>query len=1033
MRHTSHFRVLLHKPNSHFFNHQPNNFTTIPQQTSHPLLCSEASSNSERPMYTHLLHICMQQCKQIQSRRLFDEMPERLAFASKASRILHAHGLKLGFGSDGQLGNSIVDLYAKCGNMEFAEKAFNELKTRDVVAWNSVLSMYSRQGLLERVIRNFGSMRNHGVSPNQFTFAVVLSACARLMDAELGKQVHCDVIKMGLELSSFCEGSLIDMYSKFNNVIDARRIFDCAEDPDTVSWTAIIAGYVQIDLPEEALKLFEDMQKLGHFLDQVAFVTVISACMGLGRLDDARRLFSQIPSPNVVAWNVMISGHAKRGYEWEAVEFFQNMRKAGVKSTRSTLGSVLSAIASLVNLDYGFQVHAQATKQGLDSNVYVGSSLINMYAKCQKMEAAKEVFDYLDEKNVVLWNAMLGGHAQNGYASEVLELFFRMRNLGFHPDEFTYTSILSACGCLKNLEMGRQLHSCIIKNKLEANLFVGNALIDMYAKTGDLDEARQQFELLRNCDNVSWNAIIVGYVQEENEDEAFKLFWRMNSNGTVPDEVSLASILSACANLRSLNKGMQVHCLSVKYGLETSLYSGSSLIDMYAKCGAIGTACEVFVSMPERSVVSTNALIAGFAQNNLEKAVNLFHFMLSEGLKPSEVTFSCLLDACCGPSTLNLGRQIHCFILKTGLLYDDDFLGVSLLGMYMNSHGKTDANILFSEFSTPKSVVLWTAIISGHAQNDSSEEALQFYREMRRFDAMPDQASFVSVLRACAILASLRDGREIHSLIFHTGFYSDELTASALIDMYAKCGDMKSSVLVFTEMSSKNDVISWNSMIVGFAKNGSAEDALRTFDEMKQTHVKPDDVTFLGVLTACSHAGRVSEGRQIFDIMVNCYGIQPRVDHCACMIDLLGRWGFLDEAQEFIDKQEFEPDAMMWAAFLGACRIHGDDIRGQWAAEKLIELEPQNSSPYVLLSNIYAASGNWDGVNSVRRMMKEKGARKFPGCSWIVVGQKTNLFVAGDKFHPSSDEIHAVLKDLTALMKDEGYVAKIEYFLHMED
>ncbi|XP_059630563.1 pentatricopeptide repeat-containing protein At3g09040, mitochondrial [Cornus florida] len=1031
MHHRAHFRVK--KPNFHLFHRQPN-FSTVTQETRQQNQYSESISNPEHhPIYTHLLKTCLKQCGRIRSRRLFDEMPQRIASASRVCRSVHAQSLIFGIGSRGKLGNAIVDLYAKCGDMDFAEKAFCRLEERDIMAWNSVLSMYSRRGLLEQVIGSFRSMHNCAVSLNQFTYAIVLSVCARLMEVEYGKQIHCNVIKVGLEFNSFCEGSLVDMYAKCNCVIDARRIFDGAANPDTVSWTGMIAGYGRIGLPEEALKMFEDMQELGRIPDEVTFVTVISACVELGRLEDACHLFAQMPHHSAVAWNVMISGHAQKGYKRDAVSFFQNMRKAGVKSTRSTLGSVLSAIASLANLDYGLQLHALATKQGLDSNVYVGSSLINMYAKCQEVEASKKVFDLLDGKNSVLWNAMLGGYAQNGHASEVMKLFSKMRDSGLKPDGFTYTSILSACSCLENLEMGRQLHSFIIKNKLETNLFVGNALVDMYAKSGALNESRKQFELLSNRDNVSWNAIIVGYVQEEEEGEAFKLFQRMYSDGISPDEVSLASILSACANLRTLEQGKKIHCISVKNGIENSLYCGSSLIDMYVKGRDIGAAHEVFTCMPEQSVVSTNALIAGYAQNNLEKAVNLFHFMLAEGLKPSEITFASLLDACSGPSMLKLGKQIHCFILKAGLRYDDDFLGISLLGMYLNSQEIKDASILFSEFPTPKSAVLWTAIISGHAQNDFSEMALQMYREMRSYNSMPDQATFASVLRACSISASLEDGREIHSLIFHTGFDSDELTGSALVDMYAKCGDVKSSAQVFAEMDTKNDVISWNSMIVGFAKNGYAEDALRVFDEMKQAFVRPDVVTFLGVLTACSHGGRVSQGRQIFDNMVNQYGIQPRVDHCACMIDLLGRWGFLNEAADFIEKLNFEPNDMIWATFLGACRIHGDDTRGQHAAEKLIELEPQNSSPYVLLSNIYAASGNWDGVNSVRKTMKEKGVKKFPGCSWIVVGQKTNLFVAGDKFHPSAGEIHAVLKDMTALMKDEGYIAETESFMHDED
>ncbi|GLT96123.1 hypothetical protein SLE2022_137680 [Rubroshorea leprosula] len=992
-------------------------------------------STQASSLYDHLLQLCVQQREKIKTHHLFDEMPQRLAQVSRTGKIIHAQSIKFGFWLTDLLPNAIVDLYAKCGNVWFAEKAFSRLEKGDILAWNSVLSMYSKQGMLEEVISCFLSLQNNGdeVFPNEFTFAIVLSACARLVNLEFGKQIHCYVVKMGLELSSFCGGSLVDMYAKCNCLASARLVFDGAIHPDKVSWTSMIAGYVQVGLPEEALKVFEKMQKDGHVPDQVAVITTINACMSLGRMADACSLFTQIPNPNVIAWNVMISGHAQRGYLSEAINFFENMRKSGVKSTRSTLGSVLSAIASLAALDFGLVVHAEAIKQGLGSNVYVGSSLISMYSKCEKMDAAKKVFEELDERNVVLWNAMLSGYTQNGQAEKVMELFSQMKASGFQPDEFTYTSILSACACLENLDTGRQMHTVIVKNKFASNLFVGNALVDMYAKSGALKEARQQFEHIKNPDNVSWNAIIVGYVKEEDEIEAFNMFRRMHLNGIMPDEVSSASILSACANIQGHKEGNQVHCFSVKSGLENSLYTGSSLIDMYAKCGATEAAYKVISSMPERSVASINAMIAGYAESDLEKAMILFQEMQVDGLKPSEVTFASLLDACGGPHKLNLGRQIHCHVLKRGLLYDEEFLGVSLLGMYINSHRNIDSKILFSEFTSKRSAVLWTAIISGLTQNDCSEEALSFFLEMRKYNAPPDQATFVSVLRACALLSSLQEGKQIHSLIYHTGYDLDELTASSLVDMYAKCGDVKSSVKVFEEMRNKYDVISWNSMIVGFAKNGYAEEALRVFHEMKQTCVVPDDVTFLGVLTACSHAGRVSEGREIFDVMVNYYGIQPRVDHCACMVDLLGRWGSLKEAEDFIDELKFEPDAMIWATLLAACRIHGDEVRGRRAAEKLISLEPQNSSPYVLLSNIYAASGNWDEVNALRRAMREKGVKKLPGCSWIEVEQKTDLFVAGDKFHPKADEIVEVLKNLVALMKKDGYIPELDSFLHDED
>ncbi|KAJ6735921.1 hypothetical protein OIU85_018155 [Salix viminalis] len=661
------FLKTLPSSNLHSFHNQLT-FSATPHGSNHP------SHILDPRIYTHLLQTCLQKCKQVKTHNLFDEIPQRLSQFSTTNKIIHAQSLKLGFWSKGGLGNVIVDLYAKCADVDYAERAFKQLEYKDILAWNSILSMHSKQGFPHMVVKYFGMLLNSGVWPNEFTFAIVLSSCARFDMVECGRQVHCNVVKMGLESISYCEGALIGMYAKCNLLTDARSIFDGAVELDKVSWTSMIGGYIKVGLPEEAVKVFQEMENAGQEPDQV------------------------MPK-EVMGWK-------------------------------------------LLTLDFGLLVHAEALKLGLHSNVYVGSSLVSMYAKCGKMEAAKKVFNTVDEQNVVLWNAMLGGYVQNGHAYEVIELFFNMKSCGFYPDDFTYSSILSACACLKYLDLGRQLHSFIIKNKFASNLFVGNALVDMYAKSGALEDARQQFELIRNRDNVSWNVIIVGYVQEEDEVEAFHLFQRMNLLGILPDEVSLASILSACASVRGLEQGKQVHCLSVKSGQETKLYSGSSLIDMYAKCGAIDSAHKILACMPERSVVSMNALIAGYAQINLERAVNLFREMLVEGINSTEITFASLLDACHEQQKLNLGRQIHCLILKMGLQLDDEFLGVSLLGMYMKSLRTTDASILFSEFSNPKSAVVWTAMISGLSQNDCSVGALQLYKEMRSCNVLPDQAAF---------------------------------------------------------------------------------------------------------------------------------------------------------------------------------------------------------------------------------------------------------------------------------------------------
>ncbi|KAL1543247.1 pentatricopeptide repeat-containing protein, mitochondrial isoform X3 [Salvia divinorum] len=872
-------------PNSSF-SHLQFGFSTL-----HPV---NDTRFQELDFYDYLLEICVGECKKIQTRKLFDGIPERLSFSLKVAKAIHAQSLKFGISSERELGNSVLDLYAKCGHMDYTRKVFLHLERRDESAWNSVMSMKSRKGLFGEVLEDCASMWSCGVAGNQFSFAIVLSACAKLMDVDLGKQAHCAAIKLGFETNSYCEGALIDMYAKCGYLAFAKRIFDVAVCPDKVAWTSMISGLAQAGLISEALEVFEQMQKAGHVPDDIVLVTVLSTFVGRGRLEDACRLFAQMRNPNVVAWNVMISGHVKGGNEGEAIKLFKNMVNiAVVEPTRSTLGSVLRAIATVANLTYGLQVHSWALKRGLSSNVYAGSSLVNMYAKCQKMEAAMEVFTDSEEKNEVLWNALIGGYAQNGLAHEVFELF------------------------------------------------------------------------------------------DEEEEEAFRVFRQMMSDGIAPDEVSLASILSAVGNLKDLCKGMQIHCFMHKYGLEKAMYAGSSLIDMYCKCRVVETASQVFSSIPQKSVVCVNALISGHALFSSAEAGSTFKYMLLEGLQPSEVTFATLLEACSDNNDLCFGMQIHCFIRKVGLSFSDEFLAVSLLGMYINNQRNTEAISFFSELAHPRSTVLWTVLISGSAQNGRYDEALRWYHEMRCQNSMPDQATFCSVMRACSALTSLEDGKKIHSVIFHIGYDKDELTGSALVDMYAKCGDVRSSSQVFGEMISKKDVILWNSMIVGYGKNGYAEDALKMFDEMKQANVEPDAVTFLGVLTACSHAGMVPEGRQIYESMVSLYGVEPRRDHWACMVDLFGRWGFLEEAEKFIDNLVSVPDSMIWATYLNACRLQGDDARGKRAAEKLFELEPHDSSPYVLLSSMHAASGNWDGVKFVREKMLEKGLVKLPGSSKI--------------------------------------------------
>ncbi|CAN6268525.1 unnamed protein product [Urochloa humidicola] len=990
-----------------------------------PLRSSPASAGDPQPhpttYYAGLLASLARECH---ARHLLDASPH----PARACRVLHARVLLLGLPLRGRLGDALVDLYCRSGRLGDAWRALSCCRRRPrspasgaTAAASSVLSCHARSGSPHDVLGAFRAIRcSVGGCPDQFGLAVVLSACSRLGALGHGRQVHCDLLKCGFASSAFCEAALVDMYAKCGQVADARRVFDRVACPDTICWTSMIAGYHRVGRYQQALALFSRMSKVGTAPDQVTCVTIISTLASMGRLEDARTLLKKVHMPSTVAWNAVISSYAQGGHESEVFGLYKDMRRQGLRPTRSTFASVLSAAASMAAFDEGQQVHATAVRHGLDANVFVGSSLINLYVKHGCIADAKKVFDFSTEKNIVMWNAMLYGFVQNELQEETIQMFQYMRRADLEADDFTFVSVLGACINLDSLDLGRQVHCITVKNCMDADLFVANATLDMYSKLGAIDVAKALFSLIPDKDSVSWNALIVGLAQNEEEEEAVHMLKRMKLYGTAPDEVSLATAINACSNIQATETGKQIHCASIKYNVCSNHAVGSSLIDLYSKHGDIESSRKVLAQVDASSIVPRNAFITGLVQNNREdEAIELLQQVLKDGFKPSSFTFASILSGCAGLISSVIGKQVHCYTLKSGLLNQDASLGISLIGIYLKCKLLEDANKLLKEVPDHKSLIGWTAIISGYAQNGYSDQSLVMFWRMRSYDVRPDEATFASVLKACSDIAALADGKEIHGLITKSGFVSYETATSALIDMYAKCGDVISSFEIFKELKNKQDIMPWNSMIVGFAKNGYANEALLLFQKMQESQLKPDEVTFLGVLIACSHAGLISEGRNFFHSMSQVYGLMPRVDHYACFVDLLGRGGHLQEAQEVIDNLPFIADGVIWATYLAACRMHKDEERGKVAAKKLAELEPQRSSTYVFLSSLHAEAGNWVEAKVAREAMREKGVTKFPGCSWITLGNKTSSFVVQDTHHPDTLSIYEMIGNLTGMIKDD--------------
>eukprot|EP01018_Ginkgo_biloba_P026883 Gb_14445 [translate_table: standard] len=688
----------------------------------------------------------------------------------------------------------------------------------------------------------------------------------------------------------------------------------------------------------------------------------------------------------------------------------------------------LLGFIKLDTLETGKPVHAHVIKTGFEPHICLWNSLLNVYAKSMSLVYARQVFDKMPERNVVSWNAMIAGYAQNGNSREALRLFFQMQRAGMKRNGFTFTSVLRACASLAALEQGKQVHANITKVGLESNVFGGSALVDMYAKCCSKEDARQMFDTMPERNAVSWNALIAGYAQHGYGEEAVELFCQMQRAGTKPTQYTFSSVLMACASIAALEQGRQIHAVTVKTGMQSDVFVGSALVDMYTKCSSTEEARNVFDAMPDRNVVSWTTIIAGYAQHQcIEEALQLFKQMQWTHMNANQFTFNSILSACASPEALEQGKVVHAHIIKTGFESNAN-VAISLVTMYAKC-GSIESFGKVSDKMPKPDVVSWNAMIAGYAQHGHSEEALQHFAQMHLAVMMADTFTFASVLRACATLAVLEQGKQVHAHVIKTGYDSDVSVQNALITMYAKCGSIEDASELFAKMPNRN-IVSWNAIIAGCAQHGNGKEALQLFEQMQQAGMRPDHITFVGVLSACSHVGFLEKGCKYFNSMCNEHAITPGVEHYSCIVDLLARAGHLDQAEAFIENMPLKPSGLVWRTLLGACRVHGNMDIGKRAAETLLALEPLDAANYVLLSNIFAAGGRWDDAAKVRKMMNNRGLKKEPGCSWIEVNNRVHAFVMEDRSHQLTTEIYAKLERLSVQMKEAGYVASTRFVLH---
>ncbi|XP_021741657.1 pentatricopeptide repeat-containing protein At1g08070, chloroplastic [Chenopodium quinoa] len=624
----------------------------------------------------------------------------------------------------------------------------------------------------------------------------------------------------------------------------------------------------------------------------------------------------------------------------------------------------LSLLSKCKNIQTLKQIHSQIIKTGLHNTQFALSKLIESCAvnPSGDLSYALSIFESMDEPNTLVWNTVIRGKSLSSAPMGAFDLYIRMLVSGAEPNSYTFPFVLKSCAKSGNTQEGKQVHGHVLKLGLDSDVFVHSSLINMYAQIGELYCARQVFDKSPLRDPVSYTALITGYVCRGCLEDAHKLF----------DEI------------------------------------------------------------PVKDVVSWNAMIAGYVQSGrFDEAIAFFQEMLRAEVTPNESTMLSVLSACAQSGNLELGRWVRSWVEENGLGTKLRVVN-ALIDMYAKCDDLETAWTLF-EGLPQKNLISWNVMIGGYTHGSLYKEALCLFREMLELEVVPNDVTFLSVLPACAHLGALDYGKWIHAYINRNfSHLTNPALLTSLINMYAKCGDIEAAKQVFDRMETRS-LASWNALISGLSMHGDANHALDLFLRMVHEGFRPDDITFVGVLSACTQAGLVDLGRKYINAMIEDYKISPKVPHYGCMIDLLGRAGLFDEAEALMDTMPMEPDGAIWGSLLAACKLHKKVEMAEKVANHLFELEPNNPGPYVLLSNIYAIAGRWDDVARVRTRLNDLGIKKVPGCTSIEIDSIVHEFLVGDKLHPQSNAIYEMVDEVDRLLALNGHVPDTSEVLYDMD
>lgn len=624
--------------------------------------------------------------------------------------------------------------------------------------------------------------------------------------------------------------------------------------------------------------------------------------------------------------------------------------------------------------------------------ISTGENAYNMFAKMSKRLYSSRIsstlressffvdpIKFAEKQNVRAWTSQISSLVRENQSIEAINLFKTMLKDEHKPNYVTVVSVIRAA---ENWQpMVRGIHGFTVKMGFEFELPIVTALLGVYS-IWDMDSAWKLFSSTKSKDVILWSAMASACVKSGEYVEAIELFRKMQFCGVEPNYVSIVGIVPACANLGALRVGKEIHAYSIKVPSISHVNIQNSLVDMYAKCGSLKASITVFRGIEKKDLVSWRTMIRGYIESDcFNEALSLFSEMRYCCFEPDEGVIREVIGALSQLDEVKFGQCFHSFMLKQGYLGCVSLV-TPLLHMY-GGFGDIESSRSLFDCLKPKDLIAWSTMIAVYAQSEGPSNALDIYQQMQSENEKPNEIIYVNLIQACSSMAAEVIGEGIHTQVIKSGNTSNSFLISSLIDMYCRFRRISQAEAIFRECPNK-DLICWSSMINGYGINGHGNEALQCFLDMLNSGIKPNDVVFISVLSACSHCGLEYEGWNWFRSMEERFGVAPKLAHYACMVDLLSRQGNIEEAFEFVNNMPIEPDKRIWETLLTGCKKTRVSVEiSETVSKQLIALDPENTSYFEILSNLYTEQGRWKDVKQLRQLMDEKNLKKEIGSSLI--------------------------------------------------